>query len=157
MIGLNEDQIRKWRKTDWWAEVEEEITVEISKRNNAKVARAYELALDNLTQRLQEGDPQVDKEGRISFTPVRARDSVIAADRLYSQLRLNAGLSNSSRGQAESLASLAQAFAQIAGKSRVYEGEWEVGPIPGQGGGANSISHQGRGGPSRNVDGDPDA
>lgn len=117
-IGAPDTLIRKWRlDSSWWSDLEADLLAELDAQHKKKASRAFGLALDNLVDRLENGDAVVTRDGQPMRVPVRTRDLVIAADRLNAILRLDSRDTRAERA-GQSLETLAAEFSAIARAAR---------------------------------------
>lgn len=66
-----------WTKQNWWIDNIYQVRQEHAAELDVRVSNTMNNALDSLDQRMKAGDPYVNKEGKISFKPVTAKDSSV--------------------------------------------------------------------------------
>ena len=129
--------VRNWMQKDWWEATVREIQSGDGQKQDNKMTKVIDRALEMLMTRIEEGDYQYDqKTGRLVKVPLKARDLERVASGLFDKRQLirkqPTTLKESDLNQAERLLKLAQQFSEFAGKkveekvvSEFIEGEFE--------------------------------
>lgn len=101
--GISADTIRAWklRNAAWWEEAAERARAEYAPVHDAAIRQTMEASLEQLRDRVLNGDYVLDKEGNQVRMPVKARDLVIAAGTMFDKLRIIRGQPTSIAGKAD--------------------------------------------------------
>ena len=84
--------IQAWRNQDWWLELTEKMHTSIDQDLVSLQTEIVETALEEIQNRLLEGDPVVNKRtGIISYKPVSIRDATIVANTMTDKRQLLRG------------------------------------------------------------------
>ena len=84
--------IQRWRGEDWWTELSEKIHTTIDQDVVARQTEIVELALDEIQDRLQNGEAILDrKTGEVKRKPVSMRDANIVANTMTDKRQLLRG------------------------------------------------------------------
>jgi hypothetical protein len=88
--GIPASTIRGWRQHDLpFQEICQELMAEIGESMKFKYAKIIEAAADELLDRLQNGDPVMDRTtGELTRIPVKARDLAVAGGVTFDKMRL---------------------------------------------------------------------
>ena len=119
--------IRKWRESPWWKDLIEEIQGGEGQKQDNKMTRLIDKALDSILERIEEGDYQYDqKTGRLVKVPLKARDLERVASGLFDKRQLirkkPTNIKISEQNQQDRLLKLAEQFAEFAsGKKKEKE------------------------------------
>lgn len=113
--------IESWRAKDWWANLVTEIQSGEGQKQDNKMTKVIDRALDMLMTRIEEGDYQYDqKTGRVVKIPLKARDLERVASGLFDKRQLirkqPTNIKADSLNQADRLLKLAEQFAKFAGQ-----------------------------------------
>jgi hypothetical protein len=74
--GIPLTTIHRWRRTDWWKKVVEDVRSEDALKTDAKLAKIVAKGLAAVEDRLDHGDHQFDqRSGELIRKPVSARDA----------------------------------------------------------------------------------
>lgn len=137
LINVPVVTVRSWMQKDWWESTIKEIQNGEGQKQDNKMTKVIDRALEVLITRIEEGDYQYDqKTGRMVKVPLKARDLERVASGLFDKRQLirkaPTNIKESDLNQAERLVKLAQQFAEMAGKKPVeklvnehIEGEFE--------------------------------
>ena len=72
--GIPFDTVKRWKKTTWWKEMEQEIRASRNMQINSKLSKVTDLALKNLEDRIEKGDFYFNpKTKTITRVPVNAK------------------------------------------------------------------------------------
>lgn len=112
--------IRSWMQKDWWESTIKEIQSGEGQKQDNKMTKVIDKALEMLITRIEEGDYQYDqKTGRLVKVPLKARDLERVASGLFDKRQLirkqPTNIKESDMNQAERLLKLAQQFSEFAG------------------------------------------
>lgn len=105
--GIPPNTIRAWVENDPDGEVAQEIEeLRLAVRAHCahKAAGFAQVALDLLGKRMQEGDPHIDRHGRVTYVPVKAKDLSWIFSILTDKHALLTGMSSQGRANAGLLA-----------------------------------------------------
>ena len=69
--------INKARKQTWWQELEDQELASLREQQAARMRRTVVKALDQLEDRIDNGDTVIDSEGQSRLQPVRAKDLAV--------------------------------------------------------------------------------
>ena len=84
--------IQSWRGQDWWIELSEKVHTTIDQDLVSKQTEIVETALEEIQDRLQNGDAVVNKRtGEITRKPVSMRDATIVANTMTDKRQLLRG------------------------------------------------------------------
>lgn len=82
-LRIPEVTMRKWRATQWWKEIAEEIQLQDRIKMSATAKNIIDKSLGVITDRLEQGDWIYDqKTGEMRRKPVSMKDALQVADRL---------------------------------------------------------------------------
>lgn len=118
-LRIPEDTIRKWRATQWWKEVAEEIQLQDRIQLSATAKNIVDKSLGVIAERLENGDWIYDqKSGQMRRKPVTMKDALSVADRMLDRKEQldkaqNTG-AESSESVEQKLNKLMEKFSQIA-------------------------------------------
>lgn len=113
--------IDSWRVKDWWSNLVTDIQGGEGQKQDNKMSKVIDRALDILMVRIEEGDYQYDqKTGRVVKIPLKARDLERVASGLFDKRQLirkqPTNIKSDSLNQADRLLKLAEQFAKFAGQ-----------------------------------------
>lgn len=129
--------INTWKTTDWWSNLIKEIQGGEGQKQDNKMTKVIDKALDVLMDRIEGGDYQYDqKTGRIVKIPLKARDLERVASGLFDKRQLirkqPTNIKVDALNQSDRLLALAEQFAKFAGQkieekvvNEYIEGEYE--------------------------------
>lgn len=100
--GVHRSAIRMWRERQpaWFEEVASRIRQEHEEEHRARIREVIVSALDQLADRVANGDHILGKEGELIRRPMIGRDLVIASGTMIDKLRLSLGQPTSISGKA---------------------------------------------------------
>jgi hypothetical protein len=126
-LGIPEPTIEKWRYTDWWKELADQIKAEGRVKLTGRLQKVVSRSLDQLEERIENGDWVLDsKSGQLIRKPLLARDLTrITTDFMDSSRKLESVTKEEATAQAveDRLKLLADSFASFANKVRKVEVE----------------------------------
>ena len=115
-FGISRSSVGNWVASKWWQPMVEDVVASIDQDNVRQLQKVHDKAVKITLQRLEQGDPVLDKHGEIHHLPVKARDaSRIAADALDRVNRFRGH--QAVQSDALNLTELAKAFAQIGAEA----------------------------------------
>ena len=79
VCGIPDKTIRDWTRETWWADFIGECRKEKNEELDAAFTDIIHKAVGEVRDRIQAGDPVVQKDGTISRKPVSARDATLVA------------------------------------------------------------------------------
>jgi hypothetical protein len=117
LTGVKQTAIRMWkeRQPAWFEDLSRRIRIEHEEEHRSKIRSVIVTALDQLADRVVNGDFAADKDGNYTIRkPMIGRDLVIASGTMIDKLRLSLGQPTSIAGKSvdtaqDKLASLRQA------------------------------------------------
>ena len=121
LINVPKGTLDKWKTSDWWKDLIEEIQSGEGQKQDNKMSKVIDKALDVLVERIDSGDYQYDqKTGRLVKVPLKARDLERVASGLFDKRQLirkkPTNIKVDDLNQAGRLLKLAEQFAAFAGK-----------------------------------------
>lgn len=121
ICNVPRETIKSWRQASWWDETVNDIRNGDAQRNDNKMSKIIDKALDMVIERIDDGDFQFDqKTGRLVKVPLRVRDLQTIATTIFDKRQLirkqPTTIAADGIGQAERLLKLAQQFAEFSGK-----------------------------------------
>lgn len=121
LLNIPKGTLDKWKVSDWWKDLTEEIQSGDSQKQDNKMSRIIDKALDVIVDRIEEGDYQFDqKTGRLVKVPLKARDLERVASGLFDKRQLirkkPVNVKMDDLNQAARLMKLAEQFASFVGK-----------------------------------------
>ncbi len=126
-LNINVSTIEKWRYTDWWKELSDQIKAEGRVKLSGRLQKIVGRTLDQLEDRIENGDFILDsKTGQIVRKPLMARDLTrITTDFMASSQKLESVTKEEATVQAieDRLKLIAENFASFAKKVRKVEVE----------------------------------
>lgn len=90
--GVPSWTIKSWIKSEWWDTVAQGVRAAVESEVRAKLSAVTHFAIDEVLDRLENGDVRLDKNGVQHRVPVGARDSMLIAAMAYDKLRLSLNL-----------------------------------------------------------------
>jgi len=126
-LGINLETLNKWRYTDWWKELVNQIKAEGRVKLTGKLQKIVSKSLEVIEDRLEHGDFQYDpKTGSMVRKPISARDAArISSDFIDKSIRIESQATEAATQQAveDRLKTIAEAFASFTNKVRKVEVE----------------------------------
>lgn len=122
--GVKASAIRmmKTNQQAWFEELAERIRLEHEEEHRAKIREVIVSALDQLADRVTNGDFAADKEGQYTVRkPMIGRDLVIASGTMIDKLRLSLGKPTSIAGKASDASDKLESLRQAARDNAVAE------------------------------------
>ena len=126
ITGIPWETIRDWRKnaTAWWEEKAAEIRQSFEEEHRAAIREIIVHGLEQLQDRVQNGDHVVNKDGLLTRRPMIGRDLVIATGTMIDKLRLSLGQPTSIAGKAaEGLQDKLESLKKAARDKAIETGE----------------------------------
>lgn len=117
LAKIPESTVRAWRKTAWFKELLDEIHEENDEKIDAKFTNLVEKSLDQLGDRIENGDYVLDKFGELHRKPVGARDLALVTAINIDKRQLLRGKPTSRSESVTTegrLANLAEQFVKLA-------------------------------------------
>lgn len=121
LTGIPSTTVSSWRKEEWFQHLLDEIRQENDEKIDSKFTQIVETVLDEMVDRVKNGDFVVTKYGQVVRKPIGARDLAIVAAINIDKRQLLRGKPTSrteSVGVDVRLAQLAKQFEQIANHNR---------------------------------------
>lgn len=121
LINVPKGTLDKWKTSDWWKDLIEEIQSGEGQKQDNKMSKVIDKALDSLMERIDDGDFQYDQRtGRLVKVPLKARDLERVTSGLFDKRQLirkkPTNIKVDDLNQAGRLLKLAEQFAAFAGK-----------------------------------------
>jgi len=121
LINVPKGTLDKWKTSDWWKDLIEEIQSGEGQKQDNKMSKVIDKALDTLMERIDDGDFQYDQRtGRLVKVPLKARDLERVTSGLFDKRQLirkkPTNIKVDDLNQAGRLLKLAEQFARFAGK-----------------------------------------
>ena len=121
LINVPKGTLDKWKTSDWWKDLIEEIQSGEGQKQDNKMSKVIDKALDTLMERIDDGDFQYDQRtGRLVKVPLKARDLERVTSGLFDKRQLirkkPTNIKVDDLNQAGRLLKLAEQFASFAGK-----------------------------------------
>jgi len=121
LINVPKGTLDKWKTSDWWKDLIEEIQSGEGQKQDNKMSKVIDKALDTLMERIDDGDFQYDQRtGRLVKVPLKARDLERVTSGLFDKRQLirkkPTNIKVDDLNQAGRLLKLAEQFAAFAGK-----------------------------------------
>ena len=121
LINVPKGTLDKWKTSDWWKDLIEEIQSGEGQKQDNKMSKVIDKALDTLMERIEDGDFQYDQRtGRLVKVPLKARDLERVTSGLFDKRQLirkkPTNIKVDDLNQAGRLLKLAEQFAAFAGK-----------------------------------------
>lgn len=121
--GIPKTTVHGWTKLEWWHNQLEQLRKENQDIMRAKYSKIIQDGLDVISDRLENGDAYVSKEGDIARKPVSLRDASTATGIAFDKLRLIDGQATTIKGTDDkALIALKEQFEKIA-NTRTIDGE----------------------------------
>ena len=123
LTGIPYATISTWRSKEWYTQAIELIRMQLDEQLDGKMTHVLNKSINKLEQRLEQGDPVVDRNGGITYKPVTAKDSAIISSIFFDKrnlLRNKPTSITSNQSTDERLQHLADKFREIA----VVNGEY---------------------------------
>lgn len=118
--GVPLPTIEGWMRQDWWKETIEKIRSEETQQLDAKLSKAIDKALDNLMDRIDNGEYIYDqKTGKVKRMPAKMRDLNIAFNSIMDKrqlIRKQPTKITEQTSTAQNLQALADSFAKFVNK-----------------------------------------
>lgn len=128
LTKVPEHLIRQWRKQDWFKELLNEVRAENNEKLDAKFTEIVEKSLEQLVDRVENGDYHVLRDGSTVRKPIAAKDlSLVAAINVDKRQLLRGEPTSRSEsvdkvvGPVERLENLAKTFEDLAKHGRKPE------------------------------------
>jgi hypothetical protein len=123
LCKVPEHTVRYWRKQEWFQVLLMEIREENNEAIDAKFTDIVESAIEQISDRVKNGDFRISKKGEVVRVPVGVRDLSLVAAINIDKRQLLRGLPTSRTEKIEGpnvdkLAVLAEAFEALANKTR---------------------------------------
>lgn len=111
--------LENWKRAEWWDETVQSIQSGEGQKQDNKMSKVIDKALDLILERMEQGDYQYDqKTGRLVKVPLKARDLERVASGLFDKRQLirkqPTNIKASDMNQQEHLLKLAEQFALMA-------------------------------------------
>lgn len=133
LTNVPESTIRTWAKSDWWVATLARLRAEYSEELEARISTALFKSLDQIDERLNNGDVTVTKLGDIVRHPIRARDLSIMASILFDKRQITRNQPTSITASDSRLQSLAAKLESLAPKlvGETVDNGTDPSPAPG--------------------------
>lgn len=114
--GLDPNTVSDWKtRSTWWPELTDQLRKDHQDSLDAIVTTTIDTVIGKLTERLDQGDAYVQKDGSVGYLPVKAKDLAVIMAVLYDKRALIRGEATSIRKEStESLKTLENRFKEFA-------------------------------------------
>jgi len=89
LTGMPLNTLRYWHRADWWADLVNKVRLLKSDLLEAQTDSIIDLAFENARDRLQRGDPFVDKNQVVRRKPVTCKDSATVFGIMFDKRQIN--------------------------------------------------------------------
>ena len=117
-LKIPENTLRKWRATQWWKEIAEEIQLQDRIQLSATAKNIVDKSLETIADRLHNGDWIYDqKSGQMRRKPVAMKDALAVADKMLDhkeRMDKTVVQTESTESVENKLANLMEKFARLA-------------------------------------------
>lgn len=125
-LGIPEVTARKWKASDWWKQIVEDLRQEENISLDAKLSKVVQKSVEQLLDRVEGGDYQYDqKTGQLVRKPISARDAAKITNEMLERRDILQGkkeqVSDSTKKVEDRLLKLADEFARFARAKVVQE------------------------------------
>jgi len=123
LTGIPYATVNTWRSKEWYAQAIELIRSQLDEQLDGKMTHVLNKGINKLEERLEQGDPVVNRNGEVTYKPVSAKDSAIISSIFFDKrnlLRNKPTSITSNQSTDERLQHLADKFREIA----VVDGEY---------------------------------
>ena len=123
LTGISPKTLTQWRSKEWYNRAIELIRIQLYEQLDGKLTHVLNKGISRLNDRLDKGDPVVQRDGSIIYKPVSAKDAAVVSSIFFDKrnlLRNKPTSITSSQSTDERLDKLAQRFRDIA----TTEGEY---------------------------------
>ncbi len=122
--GITLSRLNGWRTKEWYGRAVELIKQRLDEQLDGQFTHAINKGTKKLHERLDIGDPVVDRDGKISYKPVSARDAAIITSIFFDKrnlLRNKPTTIHSTQSSEELLVVLQDKFKEIAADAEYIE------------------------------------
>jgi len=91
LTGFSRQIIHRWMQEPWWPVLLDKVKKEHNDRLDAGISKVINLSVDQLEDRVQNGDSHLAKDGQIVRVPVKARDLAGTIGTLFDRRQLIRG------------------------------------------------------------------
>lgn len=128
--GIPSATIAQWQHKEWWQDLQHQLREQHDNEIDIRIGHNIDQCLDNITQRLEEGDEIYDtKNGRFINKKVSALDTARIAGILYDKRALIRGLPTAISGTNtvdERLKKLGDAFERFTKAKEIDDADYKV-------------------------------
>lgn len=120
VMGIPEVTLRVWKATEWWKNLIEDLKMQERIELSARMKRLVEASHVIVAQRLETGDPYINRKGEVDYKPVSIKDAHrVAVDLIDRKKEIDKMLVDNTVVEKEDdkLEKLAERFAEMATKS----------------------------------------
>lgn len=126
--GISYNTLKMWREREWWSLALDYCHRKKDKELEGKLTRIINQSVNEISDRVKNGDWQVSKDGTKQRVPMRARDLAIVTNMVYdkrSMIRGDAPLLQHKTSQEDKLKQLESKFNEFSAqlKAKTIEGE----------------------------------
>ena len=86
--GVNERTLSDWVKADWWEPLLQTLHYEKGRELDSKLTQVIDRALDELADRLANGDQKLNRDGELVRVPITAKDAAIVAAVMFDKRQI---------------------------------------------------------------------
>jgi len=86
--GVNERTLSDWVKADWWEPLLQTLHYEKGRELDSKLSQIIDRALDEVADRLVNGDHKIGRDGNLVRVPVPAKEAAIVAAVMFDKRQI---------------------------------------------------------------------
>jgi len=86
--NVNERTLADWVRSDWWDGLLQSLHAEKGRELDSKLTQVIDRALDELADRLVNGDPKLTRDGSLVRVPIPAKDAAIVAAVMFDKRQI---------------------------------------------------------------------
>ena len=86
--GVNERTLADWVRSDWWDALLHTLHAEKGRELDSKLSQIIDRALDEVGDRLVNGDSKIGKDGTLVRVPIPAKDAAIIAAVMFDKRQI---------------------------------------------------------------------
>lgn len=106
--GVNERTLADWSRSDWWEPLLHKLHGEKGRELDCKLTQIIDRALDEIADRLINGDHKIGRDGALTRVPIPAKDAAIVAAVMFDKRQILRNLPTTIQKDASYLPKLAQ-------------------------------------------------
>jgi hypothetical protein len=122
VTGIPDYRIRRWKMEPWWEELIQRVRMEKDEELDAKMSKIIDKALEELQDRVNDGDYRMNPNGQLKRVPITAKDAVTVTKQIIDKRQLLRGRPTSISGSVtttQHLKNLAEEFKKFANAKEI--------------------------------------